>query len=103
MAILISRLSVEGKNFFKRLKPWTVGILSLIFCAGIWSGITIYKNVELKNADAEFQLQANAEKKYRHFQTQPQPVITDVKTTIDLFPEKNAYKVKAVYIIENKT
>jgi len=69
----------------------------------IWSGTTIYKNVEIKNADSELHLQANAEKKYRSFETQPQPVITEVRTTIDLYPERNGYNVKANYIIENKT
>lgn len=43
------------------------------------------------------------EKTYKSYKNKPQPSITDVKTTIDLFPEENSYKIKGTYVIVNKT
>ncbi|MBK9734098.1 MAG: hypothetical protein IPO92_03655 [Saprospiraceae bacterium] len=47
--------------------------------------------------------QQQYEEKYNVFKTKPQPTIVDVKTTIDLFPEQNSYKVKGTYVLVNKT
>lgn len=41
------------------------------------------------------------EKKYRLFQSQPQPVITSVITTIELYPDKQSYTIKGRYTLKN--
>ena len=40
---------------------------------------------------------------YRPYQQFPQPVITNVKTTVDLYPNENNYAVQGQYTLVNKT
>jgi ABC-2 type transport system permease protein len=79
-----------------------VSLIALLVCAS-FIGVKIIKNYQPKNVEASIAARAGYEKKYRIFQTQPQPTIIDIVTTIDLFPEKNAYNIAATYIIQNKT
>lgn len=97
LAILITQL--------KKLRIKLVPLFSLILlgiCAS-WAAVKLMHGYQPKNKEAAIVMQAEYEKKYRQFQNQPQPTITDVKTTIDLFPEKNEYNIAANYIIQNKT
>jgi hypothetical protein len=71
--------------------------------ATILSGGFIYNKVALPNEKAALNWQAAYETKYRPYQNLPQPTVTDVKTSIDLFPERHAYKVTGRYILHNKT
>jgi ABC-2 type transport system permease protein len=113
LAILLSLLSKNNARVqlwenFKLSKSYAPTLRTLLICSALgiiisYSGFYMYKNVEIKNKDAERTWQQTYEQKYRQFQNRPQPTITDVKTTIDLFPEKNAYSVTGVYTFQNKT
>lgn len=97
LAILITQL----KNFRTKFVP-LFSLILLGICAS-WAAVKLMYGYQPKNKEAAIVMQAEYEKKYRQFQSQPQPTVTDVKTTIDLFPEKNQYNIAANYIIQNKT
>ena len=46
---------------------------------------------------------ASYEKAYRKYQNIPQPLITDVKTQVHLFPSLNSYTIEGDYTIKNKS
>ncbi len=43
------------------------------------------------------------EQQFKKFQHISQPIITHVKTSVDLFPEKHSYTIKGTYVLKNKT
>ncbi|MFD2519953.1 ABC transporter permease/M1 family aminopeptidase [Emticicia soli] len=102
LIIMIMTLQFQQKNK-KLLKPKILLSLLVLVAGAIISGFYINNHLFIKNDEAALQWQAAYEKKYRQFQDLPQPVITAVRTNIDLFPEKNAYEVSATYILKNKT
>ena len=75
----------------------------LLILGAIFSGININNHLKIKDEKTTLDWQQNYEKKYREFQDLPQPTISEIKTNIDLFPEKNSYKVSAIYTLQNKT
>jgi ABC-2 type transport system permease protein len=75
----------------------------LLFSGSVFSGINIHNQLEIEDKNAMLDWQQNYEKKYRKFQNFAQPIITEIKANIDLFPEKNSYKVSAIYTLQNKT
>lgn len=97
LAILITQL----KKF--RIKLVSLFSLALLGVCASWAAVKLMNGYQPKNKEAAIVMQAEYEKKYRHFQNQPQPTVTDVKTTIDLFPDKNKYTIAANYIIQNKS
>lgn len=77
---------------------------SLLFMG--FGSYTFYEvNVKKEYLTVEEQLdwQQQYEEKYRKFQDIDQPVITAVKTTVDLFPEENRYEVKGSYELVNNS
>jgi hypothetical protein len=56
-----------------------------------------------KNKRQALEFAAGYEKQYRKYQNIPQPLITDVKTQVHLFPSTNSYTVEGVYTVKNKT
>ncbi len=82
-----------------RIVAYLVILLPIISLSGFY----IYKNTEIKDKDATLNWQQTYEQKYRPYQNMPQPTVTDITTTIDLYPEKNAYTVKGIYRFQNKT
>ncbi len=96
-ALLLTQL----KRFKMKLVP-LFSLIALIICSYM-AAIKVIKDYEPKNDEAVIQAKADYEKKYRHFQNLPQPTVIEVTTTVDLFPEKNAYEVVATYIVQNKT
>jgi ABC-2 type transport system permease protein len=94
-------LVTQFKKFKVELLP-LIGLIALVVCSSLVA-LKIIKNYKPKNAEAIILAKAEYEKKYRAFQNQPQPTVTDIVTTIDLFPEENTYNVAATYTIQNKT
>ncbi len=97
LVIFITQL----KKFRIKLLP-LLSLIVLVVCT-FWIALKIMKDYKPKNMEATILAQSEYEKKYRGFQNQPQPTVIDIVTTIDLFPEKNAYNIAATYIIKNKT
>lgn len=103
-AILLSVLAVLflNKSVSKaKLKPFY--ILILPFAAMLLSGIYIDTKSDAVSNKTQINWQQQYEEKYKSYKNKPQPSITDVKTSIDLFPEENGYKVHGTYIIVNNT
>lgn len=70
-------------------------------------GCAIYYESDVLNryqtSHEEEAQQAEYEKKYKHFEAEPQPKITDVKVDFDVYPETETLDVRGTYRIENKT
>lgn len=88
---------------FKKITIKSFPLLALPLTCLFLSGFIIFKNYHKSSKTEQLTWQQRYEEKYKSYQKKPQPTITDVKTNIDLFPEKNSYKVTGNYILINKT
>lgn len=89
-----SKFSMKGKYGIALALPLiSLTIMSFYFI----------KNYTKPTKDTELNWAQKYEATYGHFKTIKQPTVTDVETTIDLYPERNAYYVKGKYILVNKT
>lgn len=71
--------------------------LAFIFANRFMQGyVPVDKEDELKAA-------ASYEKTYREYQSLPQPVITDVRTQVHLYPSAHRYNIEGRYVIANKS
>ncbi|MFW0718662.1 M1 family aminopeptidase [Pedobacter sp. N23S346] len=90
-AFSLSRLSL------KKLFSLAIPLLIMLF-----SGIYIYRKSPKISADQEMGKLETYERNYRKFSNIAQPVVTSVKTRIDLYPAENTYHVSGVYVLKNK-
>ncbi|MDN3706369.1 M1 family aminopeptidase [Myroides ceti] len=95
------------KIAFKRMKaPIMVpAFISLIGFIGL--GYAIYYNDNIlqphySSQDYELQ-QVDWERKYKKYETYPQPRIVDVKVDMNLFPKERNYNAEVQYIMVNKS
>ena len=116
LAIVTNLLWVRGieggmrqrlKIGFARLTPASrAGVLVclVVFAA---TGSYIFYNTNIlnryRNSRQAETAQADYEKKYRKYLDTPQPRITDVQTTVDLYPETRSADVQGTLWLENKT
>lgn len=84
-------------------KGYVYQILLLLGLSAFGLSQKINEGYISKNENLKFQAQADYEKQFRSYQNLPQPTITDVKTTVELFPEENSYMIEGTYTLENKT
>ena len=100
-ASLIQTFRSKQPNLFQK------GMLilgSLLFMGfGTYTFYEVNVKKEYLTAEEQFNWQQQYEEKYRKFQKFDQPTITAVKTTVDLFPEENRYKVKGNYELVNNS
>ncbi len=79
--------------------------VGLIAFVGI--GAWIYYNTKvlntLRSENDQDALQADYEKTYKKFESQPEPRITDVKYAIDIYPETRGMEMRGEQTIVNKT
>lgn len=78
-------------------------ILSVLSIVSFGLGSHILEGYNFKNQETELKSQTAYEKTFRKYQNLPQPTVTDISTTISLFPDQGRYTINGVYIIENKT
>ncbi|SDF52185.1 ABC transporter permease/M1 family aminopeptidase [Cellulophaga baltica] len=103
-AVLLSLLAILFFNKSVLKTKWkTFAILILPFLIMLLSGIYIFTKSGVVSEDLQLNWQQDYEEKYKFYKNKPQPSITDVKTSIDLYPEENSYKVQGTYILVNKT
>lgn len=102
LLLSICGLLILNQSFFK--SKWkTFKLIILPVMALAFTGFMITsKNLKASKKE-QLDWQEAYEKTYKSYKNKPQPSITDVKTTIDLFPEENSYKIKGTYVIVNKT
>jgi ABC-2 type transport system permease protein len=89
---------------FTSARRWTAVALGL--CV-IGTGSVIYYNISVLNGwETRRESEAIAvayEKAYGQYAALPQPVVTDVDYTIDLFPEKRGFALTGTVWLENRT
>lgn len=107
-ALLLSILAILSYNAsilkalskIKRKRQVTL-ILPLAVMVSVGTYISAKNDRVSKNGRMDWQQRYEAN--YKSYKNKSQPSVTDVKTTIDLFPGKNSYKIKGSYILVNKT
>jgi ABC-2 type transport system permease protein len=86
-----------------KYKLWPVVTAMFLMAGSYFAAQKTLLGYKPKNENEIAAAQINYEKKYRHFQHIAQPSITNIVTSVDLFPEKNTYEVAATYTLQNKT
>ncbi|MGL5888981.1 MAG: M1 family aminopeptidase, partial [Bacteroidia bacterium] len=86
---------------FLRIKNWLP--LSVLAATAISSGISINHQLSKNNPESDNDLKQQYELKYSQYKNLEQPVITDVITNIDLYPEEYRYEVIGEYVLLNKS
>ncbi len=87
----------------RKIKLQNVLVLVLLVASCAFSGFKFMNGYVPKQKQQVLEFFAGYEKQYRKYQAIPQPVITDVKTQVHLFPTANSYIIEGVYTIKNKT
>ncbi|MES2592754.1 MAG: M1 family aminopeptidase [Bacteroidota bacterium] len=116
LVVLSNLLWVRGKEkgFKNRLriaKSQFTGNAKLALSLGVLiflsTGIFIYYNTSILNKNISSkkteEMQADFEKKHKRYSKNPQPRITSVNWSVDIFPEERGAKMKGYYILNNKT
>lgn len=86
-----------------RGKPISIFLLGILLIITTFFGIQLSKGYEVRDNNIKNEAKAMYEKQFRKFQQMSQPTVTDIKSNVDLFPEKNSYLIDGKYIIQNKT
>ncbi len=101
--------SMKERFFWSKKRAQGIVVIPMLvaFMAFLAIGSMIYyedtvKNVYVSAQEGEKQ-SAEWEKKYKKYEHQAQPRITDVKINMDLFPETRDFKVQGTYTLMNKT
>ncbi|MFC7333191.1 M1 family aminopeptidase [Rhodocista pekingensis] len=91
-------------------RGWTIGSGALaaaclvgFVATGGWIAYNTHVLNEVVSNDAELDRRAEFERTYRQYEAVPQPIITDVKVDIDLYPEIRRYEARGRYVLENRT
>ncbi|MGO4293210.1 M1 family aminopeptidase [Chitinophaga sp. RAB17] len=87
----------------KRLKIAALVSMLALATISLFSGKAFMREYLPGDRTAEMEAAARYEKKYRKYASMPQPTITAVNTSIDLYPGKRAYTITGKYIIKNLT
>ncbi|MFI2744086.1 M1 family aminopeptidase [Zhouia sp. PK063] len=82
----------------KLIGLWIIPIAMMLF-----TGLQLVQQKENISEKEQLDWQQHYEEVYKSYKNIPQPTITNVKTFIDLYPEKNSYKVKGTYTLVNNT
>ncbi len=96
-AILV--VHIKERHYSKN--RW-IAIVFLITCS-LASGIFIEQHRPLLRKEDKLKISEAYELQYRRFSDEPQPTITKVNTSVELFPYKNAYHVTGHYKLSNHT
>lgn len=100
---LWKRIKYIRHQMTKQILYLGVSILTLFLIIGSY----IFYNTNILNIhwtnEQEQQFRANYEKALKPLEYFPQPKITDVNLTVELYPEKRSYEVDGSYILKNTT
>jgi len=98
--LLATALIVHFKEGKRKKLPLIVAFL-LILCLA--SGIYIQQHLPRLGEDEKLKISEVYEKQYRQYYNDPQPTVSKIKADVELFPDKNAYHVNALYKLINQT
>lgn len=91
----------------RRLSGPLGGALAACLVAFVGLGGWIFYNTNTLNhyeaSDVAMDQQARYEKMYRQYKNLPHPRLTDVRATVDIYPEQRRVEVKGNYVLQNKT
>ncbi|MDV3506703.1 aminopeptidase [Elizabethkingia anophelis] len=93
-------------NEFVKAKKWNLKgsiLMIILLIAGIFSANLFMKGYTPKDKEKALADAAGYELKFRKYESLPQPVITDIKTDIQLYPATNSYKIQGHYSLVNHT
>lgn len=95
--LILDMIKQKTKHIYK----WSY-LLIPVLIAGFY-GSSFMKGYVESNEQADINWAVTYEQQLKPFQQLPQPSITDVITTIDLFPEDRSYTIEGAYILKNET
>ncbi|GAB3924651.1 M1 family aminopeptidase [Larkinella terrae] len=97
------RIKAVGEPWGKTGRWMFAGVFLLWILVGgvIYYQTNVIATYRSKTAWQDWQIQY--EQNYKRFAALRQPVITAVRTQVDLFPENRQYRVKGVYQLQNKS
>jgi hypothetical protein len=102
--ILADAISNYKKNVLKIKWLSAKYVILLIFLVGaICSGIYIANETIIIKKDAMNDQRQAYESKYKFLKNKAQPTITDVNTTIDIYPFDESYAVSGIYTMVNRS
>jgi len=87
----------------RKFKIQKMVVCILLIASGCFFALQYTDGYQPKNKQLALEFAARYEKEYRKYQNIPQPVITNVKTQVHLFPSTNSYVVEGTYSIQNRT
>lgn len=102
VVVLVLMLVFVQYSVASRKKIILVSIAMLLIL-GIGIGVPLVADYEPKNENETIAQKVNYEKQFRRFQNKRQPIITQVVTTVNLFPKENSYVIKGHYLMKNKS
>ncbi len=101
-AVAALRLICSLPRNRKTNRASTIAVIVLL-SAGILSGSFFMKGYLPEDRKKTVRKQVMYEKAFRKYETLPQPVITDVKTKVRLYPSRYAYAIEGTYNLINHT
>lgn len=94
------------KTLRRNWKNWErLGLLTFLILT-LGGGLTFLYNAHVVNdyltLDDRLEYMEEYERKFKQYESLPQLFATNIKTTVDLYPEENAYRIKGNYLMENR-
>jgi ABC-2 type transport system permease protein len=97
------RMRLARMRFRRPALTATLAALAIILGTG---GFILYNTVRLnewKPADEEERITVEYEKRYKRFESLPQPKITAVTVDVDIYPQGRDLRIRGVYRLANRT
>ncbi len=93
-----------GLQKLNRRFHWALAILLVLFVAtGGYISYNKYILNQYASKNERKRIRADYEKKYARYKDAPQPRITEVNLTVDIFPEQRKADIQGYYVLRNRT
>jgi len=86
-----------------RLAPAAGLFLLLAVGSGLWYYYNAHRLNEYLTADAQRHILADYERDYKRYENLPQPKITAIETTINIYPERRGFDGTGRFTLQNKS
>ena len=90
-----------------RRAPTLAPIAALLLLTSIGAGAWYYYNGHVLNeyldSNARRRLQAEYERQFKQYEFQPQPKITAIDTSVDIYPQRRSFEAKGSFTLQNKS
>ena len=85
------------------LAPAAAILLLIVFGSGGWYYYNAHVLNEYLTAKNRRDIQASYERQFKQFENLPQPKVTSVDATVNIYPERRSFDGTVTYILQNKT